>query len=100
MATLKVNVSLTAYMLDTIGLVMLGRFSGEYLYFCLCWSIVAENLLFLVLWTWWNTWIQIQRGKLGLITWVCKLLSCIFPELILFALVLKCRGLHNTRSEC
>ena len=44
MATLKVNVSLTAYMLNTIGLVMLGRFSGEYLYFCLCWSIVAEKL--------------------------------------------------------
>ena len=43
-ASLKVNVSFTAYMLETRGLVKLGILSGEYLALSSWWSILTVKL--------------------------------------------------------
>ena len=47
MASLNVKVSVPSYMFDTRCLIKLGRFSVEDLALYLCWSILAENSLFL-----------------------------------------------------
>ena len=60
---LKVKLLFPSSVLEVSRLVKFGRFSSEYLDISSLWSRLAENSLFTVVWTWCNTWPQMQIGQ-------------------------------------
>ena len=94
LASFKLKVSFTFYMLDTGVLLKLGRLYWEDLYLSSWWISLAEKSLFLEEWTWWHSWTHMRRRPWYQIYLVCQS-SLLFPELFCFVLILRWLCLHT-----